>query len=97
MIRIILLAVLLLPLPALAQNASQPPAAPQEAPSAATSSKLPLAAMRHRPPSEAEVQSREQARFGKAGDERRQTQEQEIDRLYQDVIRRSEAPPAERP
>jgi hypothetical protein len=95
MIRSILLAALLLPLPALAQSASQPPAAPQEAP-AATSSKLPLAAMRHRQPSAAEVESREQAHFGKAGDKRRQTQEQEIDRLYQDVIRRSEAP-AERP
>jgi hypothetical protein len=92
MLRLILLATILLPLPALAQGVNPPQAAPT---SPATP---PTAAMQHHQPTEGEVEQREEARFGKDAAKRQGTEQKEIDQLYQDVMRRSTPPsPAPRP
>lgn len=73
----------LLALPALAQ-------APEPGPASSSDSKLPLAAMRHQQPRRDEVDKLEQQRFGaKAQQIQQQQQGAEVDKLYQDVMRRS--------
>jgi primosomal protein N'' len=90
------LAILLLtPLPALAQTVTQTPLS--TLPETAAPSDLPVAAMRHEQPKEADVHEREVERFGPAEVQHEQTAEQaEVDQIYQEVMRRS-APPSGAP
>ncbi|MGO8918731.1 MAG: hypothetical protein ACLQJR_22760 [Stellaceae bacterium] len=78
-------------LSALAQAPAPGPA--PGAPAAALDSKLPLAAMRHQQPRQADVEQRETERFGPKEQEVEKQQRSEMDKLYDDVMRRS-APPA---
>ena len=80
---------LLLPLPVAAQTADPaPPATAAPAPAAP-----PTGAMLHHQPDQSEVMQREEERYGNLTVKRVQTQEQiEVDKLYDEVMRRS-APP----
>lgn len=92
MIRIPVLALLSLvmaPGLALAADPAAGSAPPLPGPSA-----LPLAAMRHEPPDQQVVTQREDQRFGVPVVKREQTKEQqEVDQIYRDVMRRSAPPP----
>lgn len=70
-------------LPAFAQ-APVPGSAPT-LPASPSDSKLPLAAMRHQQPREADVEER----LGPKADETEKQQAPEVDKLYNDVMRRS--------
>jgi len=75
-------------LPAVAQAADRSPPPDAAAPSA-DASKLPLAAMRHQQPRRDEVDRLEQQRLGSKAQEIRQQQGPKVDRLYEEVMRRS--------
>lgn len=90
MTRSILIAVLLmLPLPTLAQTPAQPP--PMLAPEAGAPSQVPpqqLDAMRHYQPSQQEVEQLER-QSGSAASAQQRAQGKELDRLYDELMRRS--------
>jgi hypothetical protein len=77
-------AAVLTALPALAQAPGSPPVPP----GLPMDSKLPLAAMRHQQPREADVEER----LGPKAQEVDKQQRPEVDRLYDDVMRRSALP-----
>ena len=76
----------LLPLPGLVQAPDQGPPPAAASPS---DSKLPLAAMRHQQPRRSDVDQLEQDRFGSRADDLRKKQGTQVDKLYEDVMRRS--------
>jgi hypothetical protein len=98
MMRIALLAALLIPLSAIAQERTPPapePGMPDAAAPDATApeTKLPIGAMRHHQPTADDVRQREGQVEGDRAAQRGGTHDQhEVDDLYQEVMRRS-APP----
>ncbi len=73
--------------PAFGQTAGQTPVPETTAPPAEP--KLPLAAMRHQQPRREEVEQLEQERLGPKAQQIQKQQGSEVDRLYEDVMRRS--------
>jgi hypothetical protein len=74
-------------LPAFGQTAGQSPVPETTAPPAEPN--LPLAAMRHQQPRRDEVEKLEQERLGAKAQQIQQQQGPAVDRLYEDVMRRS--------
>jgi len=87
------LAVVLAALPAAAQAPSPPAAQTPPAPPAAAGppadSKLPLGAMRHEQPRRDEVDKLEQERLGPKAEETGKKQNTDVDKLYDQLMRRS--------
>lgn len=87
---------LLVPLPAFAQSVDQTPPAASQTPPAATSSRLPLAAMRHEQPRQNQVNQRELETFGPGDSQAQKQRQNEVDQLYGEIMRQSAPPQGQR-